>query len=1372
MKDNRTPIPKGTKINYDNSKQKIVFTVADVIGYGGSCIVYDAFYTDTYGIRHNCILKQLYPLYENADTLYKWDNAPVTESQLDRFLHASEIQKNISQENATVNTTSLLYSVFSYQDSVYFQCSEKNFGSSMDKIHFDNLHEYFFVLLQTARIISEYHQQGWLHLDIKPQNIFCKTSEYHHFSVLMFDFDSLIKTDCVADSSHVISCSRNYAPPEVLQGMRKNIGIFSDFYETGCMLFEKIFGRFPKSTEISGFKSYPWSESTLKNSKNSELLSALKDFFRHTITVSVKKRYQTDDDFVNALENLYQLSYEQKRTVVSNFTTPSIFFTGRKQETDTVRQKLLKNGTVIIQGVGGIGKSSLALHYADLYRDCYQTILYLEYHNSLDELIESDIQINGISEKLSLTEKMAVFRELVDNQTLVILDNLCHTNFETLYNDWISLPCHVIVTARSSQKEYHHFTVTLSGLEQAETLFYHYYPYPCSEEEKEDVNRLLYTIDSHTMMTELLGKFCCNYRIRNHRSPLAEVCQAFQQYNTNILGNEDIKQLKDWTPTKQSVQKHMDILFMIFPFNDEDKHILQFFSLLNLKSVSTQLFVRWYGKDSRSSLERLYGLGMIQHSVSDLAYKIHPLIAERILANYPPQAKDFIFTSEKMADSLLLAVNRNRKVLLTVVEHYTRHLCGIHISLAFLYQAMVSEAPKNQKKLFTEKALTMFSKIDDGSVPYFFQFQEIYDRYSRQLWSDDENNVNETLIDDLLALCETAISNLSSYRIVQNCQQIAKICGMLAEQTSVMLFDTEKEDCFFVYQIRFLEKALTNADTEEIVKKIADELHCCYNNTFSPIVNAVKAEQYGRIADAGIKFYDSATQERIDTSEQENIAFLMEAMRIEYQNEECLTLANLWYEKHIEENFPLDHYLRFQMECIYEENQLWERYVTLIQEESNNFDDKCSLQLGKGYYHLGMYDTAKKYLWNAEKYYIRKYSDILNDDTENYLLTLGFLALIEKSNSYEEKFFACAEKYYQTSLMQKADELALFCFSMCRTCLEKAKEKKAEYFLSLYARYRDTAYTEQQEYQDFQLTLGKLSTQENNFFWIKLFQADYLEYHLHSDKALTVYRDILCNLSDDSDLSVRYRQIVYQKIEKCNNDFFLRNFRSAINYELLYDIKMQGTDKTFTFDEIIGKKLDIVRSYEKIGSPHSTIVLQQILLEVNIFDGNAITCFRAYKQMENYFLSVLNIDLALSFALKEYAVAQQILSPEETAEICCSVAHAYHIKKDDERQFSWLEKAVYLVDNSNSNCRSDIEQKIFVHEKMLSFYEERHNTEMQITENKKLAHILASLTETRYEKKLEKVYHNLSDLFFSIHNFTQSYFYRTLEEQLIQKSIT
>ena len=112
------------------------------------------------------------------------------------------------------------------------------------------------------------------------------------------------------------------------------------------------------------------------------------------------------------------------------------------------------------------------------------------------------------------------------------------------------------------------------------------------------------------------------------------------------------------------------------------------------------------------------------------------------------------------------------------------------------------------------------------------------------------------------------------------------------------------------------------------------------------------------------------------------------------------------------------------------------------------------------------------------------------------------------------------------------------------------------------------------------------------------------------------------------------------------------------------------------------------------------------------------------------------------------------------------------LKKDDERQFSWLEKAVYLVDNSNSNCRSDIEQKIFVHEKMLSFYEERHNTEMQITENKKLAHILASLTETRYEKKLEKVYHNLSDLFFSIHNFTQSYFYRTLEEQLIQKSIT
>ena len=72
---------------------------------------------------------------------------------------------------------------------------------------------------------------------------------------------------------------------------------------------------------------------------------------------------------------------------------------------------------------------------------------------------------------------------------------------------------------------------------------------------------------------------------------------------------------------------------------------------------------------------------------------------------------------------------------------------------------------------------------------------------------------------------------------------------------------------------------------------------------------------------------------------------------------------------------------------------------------------------------------------------------------------------------------------------------------------------------------------------------------------------------------------------------------------------------------------------------------------------------------------------------------------------------------------------------------------------------------------MLSFYEHRDNSEMAIKENKILESIMSSVSGNRYDKKLEKIYHDLSSLFFKSGNLLQSYFYQMLEEKIIQKSI-
>ena len=157
-----------------------------------------------------------------------------------------------------------------------------------------------------------------------------------------------------------------------------------------------------------------------------------------------------------ALDNLCALSKEKTRSIISNFTTPATFFTGRAAETEAIRSKLSECGRVILQGVGGIGKSSLALHYADAARKAYQTIVYLEYHGSFADMAE-DIAIDGVSQNLSAKEKLKILRELCSEKTLVILDNLDGMEHAELEADWLSLPCHLIMTARGSAEN----TVTL-----------------------------------------------------------------------------------------------------------------------------------------------------------------------------------------------------------------------------------------------------------------------------------------------------------------------------------------------------------------------------------------------------------------------------------------------------------------------------------------------------------------------------------------------------------------------------------------------------------------------------------------------------------------------------------------------------------------------------------------------------------------------------------------------------------------------------------------------------------------------------------------------------------------------------------------------
>ncbi|MDE6003979.1 MAG: hypothetical protein K2G88_01150, partial [Oscillospiraceae bacterium] len=865
--------------------------------------------------------------------------------------------------------------------------------------------------------------------------------------------------------SIVLSCSKEYAPPELRKGKREKIGIWSDFYEIGCVVFEMLFKRLPKSIEISGCK-LKLNTCELLNDMNPEFFSALHDFFRHTITVNHKNRYQTDEELIKALKYLYKLSEKHEKYIVSNFTAPSAYFTGRKEEMHHIEKLIIKENHVIIQGVGGIGKSSLALQYADKYRNNYHTIVYLEYTGSFDNLIKYDIKISGIPDNLSVQEKYDIFRNLCDSGTLVILDNLSFIDYEIIQKNWISLPCHVIITSRVSDSKFEYCTISLNGLQEAVSLFHYYYQKPsCTDEENQMICNLIYTIDSHTMMTELLGKLCGINNTSRYIPDLKEVYEAFRKSSMKQVSTEKVSQLKDWTPSNKSIQEHMDILFSIFEFSPEEQHILQFFALLPLKTIARDVFSKWCPYYQKNYINALTQSGMIQSDING-NYKMHPLILDRVLYHYPPQASEFALMSETMVDSLLASTSTNRNLLRYMSEHYTSNLHGIHESLAFLYQIMSCYFKKDKSKFYLCKSKEMYSELLYKSLPVFFELYNIKKEYSNLSWFyDDETEEKKSLIEKFISVCDIALGNQPKYKPFQKYEQISKICRELFYE-DIACFGSEKQKFFCIYYAKFLEKALKYCKESNDMKRIATALYQCYSDFVSPIENAVKAEKYRIMADSGIKFYNAETNERIENTEQSQVANMIEAMHMEKDTDTYVALADEWFYKYTHDNIDsYDAYLTLLIENIYEETEQWAKYKKITEikmKYEQSWDTDYSLELGKAYYHLNNQEKAKEYLLKSIAGFDNIPNKSLDYESEKYLIAYSLLiknsTSAEERLNYETEFFSVCNSYLEYSLLKKSDDIAKICLDLSSWYHENFSKEIALEYLIFYARFCDIFY--------------------------------------------------------------------------------------------------------------------------------------------------------------------------------------------------------------------------------------------------------------------------------------------------------------------------
>lgn len=155
------------------------------------------------------------------------------------------------------------------------------------------------------------------------------------------------------------------------------------------------------------------------------------ELFRNTLRSSPVNRYGDTVQLVKLLEKLcYELS--RKDYIIPLLPAVSPIFVGRENELKSISDSLANNRVLFINGIGGIGKSTLVHNYINSRKKSFDVIVYLEFESDIRSTFADDhqLQISTIRrrDEESIDEyfkrKLSCFRNICENKkVLFVIDN-------------------------------------------------------------------------------------------------------------------------------------------------------------------------------------------------------------------------------------------------------------------------------------------------------------------------------------------------------------------------------------------------------------------------------------------------------------------------------------------------------------------------------------------------------------------------------------------------------------------------------------------------------------------------------------------------------------------------------------------------------------------------------------------------------------------------------------------------------------------------------------------------------------------------------------------------------------------------------------
>ena len=641
----------GKTIQLTSKNQNITVTIENPIGSGGgSCVAYYVTYSETDNVEHRAVLKEFCPLYlgtKKEAFRDKNDNLIIPENLCDEYNRGLEnfIETYKKINDYLLNTFSASNShptqigLF-FANNTAYTLTAADYGKSYDKIENNSLLSELKIVLAVTKAVELYHSAGYLHLDIKPQNVLI-LNEVKDL-IKLFDYDSLVGLDEVKSGYHVPDTGLYYVP-EIQSRNFRRIGIHTDIFEIASMLYSKIFGMVPTREQMASDYHYDFDNVALLKGISPKALFELETLFKNTLQISYLKRYQTTEEFKRQLEKIIGL-VDSNAPYLINLPKwqPSAFSIGREQELRDIRNLLQETGFVMIKAMGGMGKSELAKMYAKQYGDEYHTVQFCKYTGSLKALVAS-ISIKGINDTdyENLDRLAKVKNDILhdcDNHTLIIIDN-----YNVTYDEYSRefLPADnsgfkVIFTTRCEPAQEYLankvYELTTLPKEACQQLFYLHSKLEIAEERNIQINTLLDVIDCNTLVLVLLAK-----SIKATKTELGEVLHQLEQSRLEDVSGKVFHEY-DYSSVDgdnyNKVFSHLNTIFSISRLTKIQTELLLCLSLVSNLGIEVDEFIKDCENEqfTKSGITDLINYGWIEQEETNWI-SLHTVVSDLIFAN-------------------------------------------------------------------------------------------------------------------------------------------------------------------------------------------------------------------------------------------------------------------------------------------------------------------------------------------------------------------------------------------------------------------------------------------------------------------------------------------------------------------------------------------------------------------------------------------------------------------------------------------------------------------------------------------------------------------------------------------------------------------